>query len=127
MQDNLYKEIILEHWRYPLHFGILSNKDIDVTEQNYSCGDTIHVTIKLQQKRLVQVLFTSESCVIAKAYASFFLDFIKGKTIQEVEKISAKDVFNLVGAEVSTSRVKCALLCYNAVCKGIREYIITKQ
>ena len=127
MQNNIYKNLILEHWQYPRRFGIVNNPDIKHKEENYSCGDSLEVTIKLEQKKLADVLFTAEGCAISMAYASLFLESVVGKTLGEVEKVSSEEALALVGAELSTSRIKCALLCYRTVQEGIKHYRVFRK
>jgi nitrogen fixation NifU-like protein len=115
MTDQIYREIILEHYKNPLNYGVLRNADIDVTEFNPLCGDEIHLTLKLHNKRISEVAFESRGCAISKASASLFTEEIKGKTLAEVKKLSQEDVLALLEVPLTPARTKCALLVQKTV------------
>ncbi|HVA97056.1 MAG TPA: SUF system NifU family Fe-S cluster assembly protein [Candidatus Acidoferrales bacterium] len=118
--DPLYREIILEHWQHPQNYGVLKNADIDVVENNPLCGDAIRLTIRLEDKKIKEVLFSGDGCAISKASASLFTEEIKGASLEEIKKIKEKDVLNLLGIELTPARTKCALLILRTLQKGIK-------
>lgn len=121
MQDPLYREIILEHWQNPQNYGVIKNPDIDVSEVNITCGDKIRLTGKIENGKLTKVAFTSEGCAISKASASLFCEKIKGIKLIKIKKINKKDVLKNLSIEISPARHNCALLCFRALQKGLRE------
>ena len=115
--DQLYREIILEHWEHPQNFGVLENADIDVTEMNPLCGDMIRLTIVIEKGTIKKILFSGESCAIARASASLFTEYVKNKTLQEVTRMEEKEVLALLGIELTPAREKCALLVHTLIQK----------
>lgn len=122
MQDQLYRDIILEHWQHPQNYGVVKNPDIDVEENNPFCGDIIRLTIKLEKDKVKEVTFTGEGCAISKASASLFTEEIKNKTLAELKAIKPQFVLDLIGVPLSPTRAKCALLIYQILQKGLNIY-----
>lgn len=127
MQDQLYRDTILEHWQHPQNYGVLKNPDIDVEEFNPYCGDKIRLTIKLENDTVKEVAFTAEGCAISKASASLFTEEIKGKTLTELKKIKSQEVLDLLGVPLSLTRAKCALLILKVLQKGLNVFVIPSE
>jgi nitrogen fixation protein NifU and related proteins len=119
MQDPLYREIILEHWRNPQNYGTIKNPDIDVLEVNTTCGDKIRLTGKIKNGKLMEVAFTGEGCAISKASASLLSEVIKGMALTKIKKITKEDTLKNLPISISPARHNCALLCFNALQKGL--------
>lgn len=120
MQDMLYREIILDHWRNPQNYGVIKNPDIDVSEINITCGDKIRLTGKIKNGKLTQVAFTADGCAISKASASLFSEEIKGMELAKIKKIKQEDVLKNPLVSITPARHNCALLCYQALQKGLQ-------
>lgn len=121
MQDPLYREIILEHWQNPQNYGVIKNPDIDVSEVNITCGDKIRLTGKIENGKLTKVAFTNEGCAISKASASLFSEKIKGMELIKIKKINKEEVLKNLPISISPARYNCALLCFRALQKGLKE------
>jgi len=117
--DPLYREIILEHWENPQNHGVLKNADIDVTELNPLCGDSMRLTLKMEKGRVKEILFSGEGCAISQASASLFTEEIKEKSIDEIQKITSEEVLSLLGIQLTPARTKCALLVFTTLKKGM--------
>lgn len=115
MQDPIYREIILEHWNNPHNYGKIKDPDFSVDDNNPSCGDSIHLTGKIENGKLVAIKFTGEGCAISKASASIFTEKIKGLTISEIKKITPEEVLEELGLQLTPARMKCALLVYSTL------------
>jgi nitrogen fixation protein NifU and related proteins len=120
MQDSLYREIILEHWQHPQNFGVIKNADFDIKEKNPLCGDEIRLTGKIENGKLTRIAFSGEGCAISRASASLFTEEIKGKDLEKIKKIKGEDVLELLGIELTPARIKCALLVYQTLQKGLK-------
>ena len=121
MQDQLYKDIILEHWQNPQNYGVLDDADIDIEENNPYCGDRIRLTIKLDKNKIKEIAFMGEGCAISKASASLFTQDLKNKSVEDVQKMDPQEVLDLLGVPLTPTRTKCALLIYKVVQKGINK------
>lgn len=119
MTDQIYREIILEHYKNPQNYGVVENADIDVTDFNPLCGDEIHITAKLDGKKIAKIAFESKGCAISKASASLFTEEIKGKALYEVQSMAPDDILRLLEVSLTPARTKCALLVYTTLKRGI--------
>lgn len=107
--DDLYKELILEHYQYPNHRGKLAD-GIEVGEANMSCGDQIKIYAKVEKGVLVDAKFEAGGCAISTAGVDILLDMVIGKKISEIKKMSGAMVEKEMGVELTPSRKKCAYL-----------------
>lgn len=119
MQDPLYREIILEHWKNPQNYGTVKNPDIDAFEINTTCGDQIRLTGKIKNGKLTEVAFIGDGCAISKASASLFTEEIRGMELAKIKKIDKKKVLKNLPVQISPARYNCALLCFRALQKGL--------
>jgi len=117
--DPIYREIILEHWQHPQNHGVIPDADIVVDEVNPLCGDSIHLTLKIEEGSIKEILFSGEGCAISQASASLFTEEIKNKSLEEAKKMKEQDVLSLLGIELTPARTKCALLVYNTLKKTL--------
>ena len=109
--DDFYREIIIDHYKNPVHRGQLEQKDFSFEDENPLCGDFIHVDLTLDETQKVKdAVFNGHGCAISQASADLLLDAIRGKTLDEVKKMNKQDVLDLLGIELSPVRLKCALL-----------------
>jgi nitrogen fixation NifU-like protein len=119
--DELYREVILDNWKNPQNYGVIDNADIDVSDNNPLCGDTMRITAKIVDNKLSDIMFESEGCAISKASASLFTEVIKGKAIAEIKKITPEEVLENLGVTLTPTRTKCALLIYSITQKTVAE------
>ncbi|MBU1118292.1 SUF system NifU family Fe-S cluster assembly protein [Patescibacteria group bacterium] len=117
----IYQDIIVDHYRNPRNKGVLEDATISESLKNYSCGDTITVYLNVQDDTITDVRFKGSGCAISQAAASILLENIKGKSINEVKKLTYSDIQELLGVKLSPARVKCAELALKAVQKGVTK------
>ena len=109
--DELYRDQILEHYKRPHNFGRLDEFDLDHEDTNPLCGDEQHVFIKLDEDgRVSEVSFEGQGCAISTAATSLLTDELEGKTREELLRIPKEEVLELLGIEISATRMKCAML-----------------
>src|SRR3989338_6438727 len=120
--DAIYREHILDHYKHPRNFGTLKDADIRQRELNPLCGDEIEFDLKLNGNKIDDVKFHGKGCAISQASASILSDEIKGKTIDEVEKMNTEEIINLLGIPIGPVRHKCAILSIMTVKAGIQNY-----
>lgn len=114
--SNLYREEILDHYKNPRNFGALKDPDKVGKGVNSFCGDEIEIQIKLDENSLIEdVKFSGQGCAVSTASASMLTEKIKGQSLAEVKKISKEDVIEMLGIDLSPTRLKCALLPLNAL------------
>ena len=109
--EELYREQILEHYKRPHNFGRLDDPDLEFEDTNPFCGDEQHVTIRLDDDGLVtEVLFDGKGCAISTAATSMLTDELVGKSRDELITMPKEFVLDLLGIDISATRMKCALL-----------------
>src|SRR5215468_818465 len=109
--DDLYRDQILEHYKRPHNFGVVEGADLEYEDTNPFCGDEQHVTIKLGgDDKVAEVAFEGQGCAISTAATSLLTDELVGKTREEVLRLPKEFVLDLLGIEISATRMKCAML-----------------
>lgn len=109
--DELYREQILEHYKRPHNFGRVDEPDLEFEDNNPFCGDEQHVTIRLDENdRVAEVRFEGKGCAISTAATSMLTDELTGLTRDELVTLPKEKVLDLLGIEISATRMKCALL-----------------
>jgi nitrogen fixation NifU-like protein len=110
MDEQFYREYILDHYKNPRNFGRLEAPTVSHEEDNPLCGDVVGIDLKVADGKIEDVRFHGRGCAISQASASLLTERIKGLSLDEARKISKEDVFDELGIDISPARVKCALL-----------------
>ena len=109
--DSLYREEILEHYKRPHNWGHLEEPDLSFKDSNPLCGDELTVEIRTTDDgRIEDLRFSGHGCAISQASASMTSDEIKGMSIDDLLKLDRQYVLDLLGINISATRMKCALL-----------------
>ena len=109
--DDLYREQILEHYKRPHNFGRLEDADLDFEDTNPFCGDEQRLFIKLDDEgRVSEVSFEGKGCAISTAATSMLTDELQGMSREELLRLPKEFVLDLLGIDISATRMKCALL-----------------
>ncbi len=117
--DDLYRELILDHYQHPHNHGEIPGADISVEDSNPLCGDKIRIDLKLQGDTVVDVKFNGKGCAISQASASMLTDEIIGKTLDEIKTLDKQFVLEMLGIPLGPSRIKCALLPLKVIKVGV--------
>ena len=111
MDDALYREEILEHYKRPHHWGPMEAPDREFSDTNPLCGDELKVMLRVgDDGRVEDVRFDGHGCAISQAAASMVSDEIVGMNLDEVARMDRNAILDLLGIEISATRMKCALL-----------------
>ena len=109
--DELYRENILDHYKRPRNFGRLDEFDLDYEDVNPFCGDEQHVYLKLDDAdRVTGVSFEGKGCAISTAATSMLTEELAGMSREEILRMPKEQVLELLGIDISATRMKCALL-----------------
>ena len=113
--DDLYREYILEHYKRPHNWTPpepeLVAPDLEFEDNNPLCGDELRVQIALDdERRVADLRFAGHGCAISQAAASMASDEVKGMRIDDVLALDKSFVLELLGIDISATRMKCALL-----------------
>ena len=131
--DNLYQEVILDHYKNPQHKKLSSTYDAQVHHINPSCGDEITLNVTLSGQTVADVSWDGVGCSISQASVSILSDLVLGKTLEQAQEISdsfmtlmqskgtqtgdenlLEDAVALAGVSQYPARIKCALLGWMA-------------
>jgi len=131
--DNLYQEVILDHYKHPENKGLSANYDAQVHHVNPSCGDEITLNLSLNGTKIESLSWDGIGCSISQASVSIMSGLILGKTLSEAQKILdnfvelmqskgigkpdesiLEDAVALAGVSQYPARIKCALLGWMA-------------
>lgn len=120
--DDLYREVILDHYKNPGQKGQLEDSDYAFEDENPLCGDFLHIDLKANEKGVItDAKFDGHGCAISMASADMLLESLIGKTIDDAKQLSKQDVLNLLGIELSPVRLKCALLSLKVTKAAVYE------
>jgi nitrogen fixation NifU-like protein len=109
--DELYRENILEHYKRPHNWGVMENPDVEFTDVNPLCGDELKVMLRLADDGTIEdVKFDGHGCAISQSAASMTSDEVKGMKVDELLRLDREFVLELLGIDISATRMKCALL-----------------
>ena len=136
--DELYRDVILDHFRKAGSRVKVEKPDIEYDEFNPICGDRVVLQLKLNDGRIGEASFHGEGCSISQASASMMTDLLRGKTLEEANELSESfrqimlgntpseeglgDLRALQGVRKFPVRIKCALLAWTALEEGMEEY-----
>ncbi|MBP6178470.1 MAG: SUF system NifU family Fe-S cluster assembly protein [Anaerolineales bacterium] len=118
--DDLYREVIIEHYKNPAYRGKLDPRDITFADNNPLCGDHIQIDLRVDSSGVVtDARFDGHGCAISQASADLLMEFIIGKPLEEVKKLNKESVLDLLGIDLGPVRLKCALLSLKVLKAGV--------
>ena len=120
--DTIYSQILDDHYREPRNFGRMEDPDVQVTETNPTCGDTISLFIKVKDGNLAEISYVASGCLISVASASILSEKATGSSLKEIRAMTKNDVLKNLGLKLGPAREKCALISYDALMKAIDRY-----
>jgi nitrogen fixation NifU-like protein len=109
--EQLYREVILDHYKAPRNHGLLDPHDAVAEGQNPLCGDEVTVSVRFGDGDVIDdVGFEGRGCAISQAATSMLTDLVKGRTAEDVATMAKDELLEEIGIPLSPVRLKCALL-----------------
>ena len=125
--DDMYREVILDHYKNPRFKGELDPADVSYQDDNPLCGDMIRIDLRVDNDdRVIECAFSGQGCAISQASASMLMEDIQGKTLEEIKEYSRDDILDMLGIELGPVRLKCAMLSLKVLkvgAYGVQEWV----
>lgn len=118
--DELYRQVILEHYRSPRRRGTLAHPDGHADGQNPLCGDEVAVDVAVADGRIADVAVRGQGCSISQASASMMADAIAGMTLEEVADLTRR--FKVMMEIEEGDEVDPATMGDLAALRGVRRF-----
>jgi nitrogen fixation NifU-like protein len=123
LSDDIYREIILDHYRNPRNKGKLPEADVSIHDSNPLCGDEIDIHLKVDGDKIKDVKFEGRGCAISQASASMLTEMVMGKPLTSIKDLSKDDILENIGlTSLGPARIKCALLSLKVLKLGMVKY-----
>ncbi len=136
--EDLYKEVILDHYKNPRNKHALPNATISLHKNNPLCGDEITIHARLEDGRVAEVAFEGQGCSISQASASMLTDAVSGRAIDEASALATEframmegkaepdedefgDLMALKGVVKYPVRIKCAVLGWDVLQDALEQ------
>ena len=136
--EELYKEVILDHYRTPRNKGRLDPHDVALERNNPLCGDEIELFVNFEGDSVADVKFDGKGCSISQASASMMTEKVKGLDVKDATELAESikrlmageedgdpkvlgDLVSLKGVVKYPVRIKCALLGWNTLLEALEE------
>jgi nitrogen fixation NifU-like protein len=117
--DDFYRELIIDRYQNPHFRGELNPNDITFEDSNPLCGDELRIDLRVNENdQIVEAAFSGRGCAISLASADMLLEYVQGKSLEDVKGLSKDDILELLGIELGPVRLKCALLSLKVLKAG---------
>jgi len=112
MVDDMYREVILDHYKNPRGHGVIEDADAQAEGLNPLCGDevTIYVQFEDDGETIDDVKFSGRGCAISQASTSMLMEMVKGRKAGEIAGLPKEALLEEIGIPLTPIRLKCALL-----------------
>jgi len=110
--DQMYREVILDHYKNPRGHGLLEGADAEAEGQNPLCGDEVSIYVAFGEdgETIDEVKFSGRGCAISQAATSMLTELVQGRTATEVAGLPRDELLDEIGIPLTPVRLKCALL-----------------
>ena len=112
MAEDLYREVILDHYKNPRGHGVIEGADAQAEGMNPLCGDEVSIYVEFADdgETIDDVKFSGRGCAISQASTSMLMEMVKGRKAQEIAELPKEDLLDEIGIPLTPIRLKCALL-----------------
>jgi nitrogen fixation NifU-like protein len=113
--DDLYRDQILDHYKNPRNWGEIEDADLEFEDTNPLCGDELKVQLRVREGKVAEVAFSGHGCAISQASASLASEELEGMPVDDLVRLDKSFVLDLLGIDISATRMKCALLTLKVI------------
>ncbi len=110
--DQMYREVILDHYKNPRHHGSLEEADAEAEGQNPLCGDEVTVSVKFgaDGETIEEMRFLGRGCAISQAATSMLTELVEGRKAADVAVLDKQELLDEIAIQLTPIRLKCAML-----------------
>ena len=110
--EQLYREVILDHYKNPRGHGVIEGADAEAEGLNPRCGDEVSIYVSLAEdgETIDEVKFSGRGCAISQAATSMLTEMVSGRSATEVATLDKEELLEEIGIPLTPIRLKCALL-----------------
>ena len=110
--DQLYREVILDHYKNPRGHGVIEDADAEAEGMNPLCGDEVSIYVAFGEdgETIDDVKFSGRGCAISQAATSMLVEMVQGRTATEVATLDKDELLDEIGIQLTPVRLKCAML-----------------
>ena len=110
--DQMYREVILDHYKNPHGHGVIEGADAEADGQNPLCGDEVSIYVAFAEdgETIQEVKFSGRGCAISQAATSMLMDMATGRTATEVATMDKDELLEEIAIPLTPVRLKCAML-----------------
>ena len=110
--EDMYREVILDHYKNPRNYGSLEEPHAHAEGQNPLCGDEVAISVRFggDGETIEDVRFEGRGCAISQAATSMLTDLVKGRKAADVAKLPKEELLEEIGIPLTPIRLKCAIL-----------------
>ena len=119
--DDLYRENILDHYKHPRNFGKLTSTNATASDDLVSCGDTLSMQLLITKNIVEDIKFQGTGCAISMSSASMLTELAKGKSVDDLKRLTKDDILTMLGINPTPTRLKCALLSLEVLHKALNS------
>ena len=118
----MYSDEVLKRFKEPKFAGELKDADAVGERGNVKCGDIMRIYINVKENKITDIKFKTYGCVAAIVSSDFLCQLARGKTLEQAQKITAKDVLDEMGSEIPPIKLHCSILAQTALKAAIEQY-----
>ena len=110
--DQLYREVILDHYKNPRGHGTMDDADAEAEGQNPLCGDEVTVSVRFGSdgETIEEMRFEGRGCAISQAATSMLTELVEGRKAADVAVLDKQELLDEIAIQLTPVRLKCAML-----------------
>ena len=120
MNDRIYRQELLDHYKHPRNKKEIANPTFSTTINNPACGDKVAMQGIIENGTIADLGFAGSGCVISQAAASMLTEACIGKNVNDVLAMTKDDIIKLIGIPLGPSRLRCALISLEVLQQGLK-------
>jgi nitrogen fixation NifU-like protein len=113
--DDMFRDELMDIYKNPMNQGLLDDHTHEADGVNSMCGDKVSLQLKIVDGKIVDAKFHGDACSVSIISSALLTEHIIGKTVEEAKKITKEELLEMIGLNLTTSRVKCATLVLSAL------------